>query len=275
MDAVAVRIGKDAESTQSVEAVVRPYAYATRLLGLAFGAGTQLLFLATAAQLFLFLRGPAAPSAEYHPWRDALLALFFAWPHSLLLFPPMQKLIKRRIHPAFLGCIHCTVTCISLLILFQCWSTSSTALWQFSGTAAWFMSLGFYASWVALLYSLWLTGLGYQTGLTQWFYWLRDKKPPRREFVTRGAYRIMRHPVYLSFLGLIWFTPTMTWDHVILTAVWTVYIYVGSWLKDRRLQHFIGPAYREYAERVPGFPLIGFGIIGRAKRKCGAPVPTA
>lgn len=67
----------------------------------------------------------------------------------------------------------------------------------------------------------------------------------------------------MSFLGLVWFTPTMTLDHAILTAVWTLFICAGSWFKDRRLLHFIGEEYRSYARRVPGLPLIALGSLNR------------
>lgn len=236
-----------------------------RVLGIAFGVTTQLLFLWTAVNLFLFLQGPLPNTGRFAPVTDLLLAAFFAWPHSLLLLPPVQRWIKQHIEPAFLGCIHCATTCVSLLVLFATWSTSQRALWDLHGWSAGLMLAAFYGSWVALLYSLWLTGMGYQTGLATWLCWLRGVKPPRREFVQRGAFRIMRHPVYLSFLGLIWFTPRMTFDHVILTVVWTVYIYVGSYLKDKRLLHYIGSPYRDYTRRVPGFPLIGFGPLGRLR----------
>lgn len=236
-----------------------------RVGGVAFGVGTQLLFLWTAYQLFLFLRGPLAASHHFHPVRDALLALFFAWPHSLLLYPAVQKRLKSYVHPQLMGCVHCVATCISLLLLFQVWSVSHGSLWELHGWSAVGMQIGFYASWVALLYSLWLSGMGYQTGLLPWLYWVRGVKSPRREMNSSGAYRIMRHPVYLSFLGLIWFTPLMTWDHAILTAAWTVYIYVGSYMKDRRLLHYVGQPYREYAQRVPGFPVIGFGVLGKLR----------
>lgn len=234
-----------------------------RAAGILFGVATQGLFLWTALNLFWFLRGPLPPGGRFAPVTDLLLAVFFAWPHSLLLVPPVQRWLKQHIHPAFMGCIHCVATCTSLLVLFASWSSSQRALWELHGWAETFVLAGFYGSWIALLYSLWLTGMGYQTGLLPWLYWVRRVKPPRREFIQRGAFRIMRHPVYLSFLGLIWFTPRMTLDHVILTAVWTVYIYIGSYLKDQRLLHYIGPAYREYTQRVPGFPLIGFGPLGR------------
>ncbi len=236
-----------------------------RVAGIAFGVGTQLLFLWTAAQLFLFLRGPWPQHGNFAPFRDVMLAAFFAWPHSLLLYPPAQKWIKQHLQPSLMGCVHCMVTCISLLMLFAFWSTSPVTLWDLHGSAATWMWVGFYGSWIALLYSLWLSGMGYQTGLLPWLYWVRGVKPPRREFNQRGAFRIMRHPVYLSFLGLIWFTPHMSLDHVILTAVWTVYIYVGSVLKDKRLLHFIGEPYRDYMRRVPGFPIIGFGPLGKVR----------
>jgi protein-S-isoprenylcysteine O-methyltransferase Ste14 len=50
----------------------------------------------------------------------------------------------------------------------------------------------------------------------------------------------------------------MTLDHAILTAVWTLYIYAGSYFKDRRLLKFIGEPYYEYGKRIAGLPIIGF-----------------
>ena len=135
------------------------------------------------------------------------------------------------------------------------------------------MQVAFGLSWAALLYSLSLTGLGYQTGLTHWLYWLRRQRLPRREFEPRGAYRWLRHPVYLSFLGLVWFTPRMTLDHALLTGVWTVYIFVGSYLKDQRLAHYLGERYRAYQRRVAGYPLLPWGPLGKLRTRPAAVTP--
>ncbi len=75
----------------------------------------------------------------------------------------------------------------------------------------------------------------------------------------------MRHPGYLSFLGLTWFTPDMTIDRAILTGLWTVYIFAGSWFKDQRLVYYMGNMYREYQTRVPGYPGLFFSPLGRLK----------
>lgn len=236
-----------------------------RLAGFCFGIGTQLLFLWTVVYLFLFLRYCEGTSLAGWWWSDALMAAGFGLPHSVILFPPMQKRIRRWLPGGLIGCLHCTVTCVSLLLMFRYWGSSGIVLWDMNGMAEGAMLACFYLSWVALLYSLYCTGFGYQTGLTQWWYWWRQITPPRRPFLTTGAFRYMRHPVYMSFLGLVWFTPTMTLDHAILTAVWTLYIYIGSWAKDRRLLHYIGDEYLAYARRVPGLPLIGFGSLHRFK----------
>ncbi|XZE43331.1 methyltransferase family protein [Pirellulaceae bacterium SH467] len=232
-----------------------------RLAGTLFGIGTQLLFLYTVVFLFLFLR--YGTEQGYASWwfADLVLAVGFALPHSLLLAPPVQKWMKAYVPSAWIGCVHCSVTCISLLVLFRFWGRSDAYIWNLHGASEYIVLGLFYLSWVALFYSLWLTGLGYQTGLTPWWYWFRGEKQPPRQFVTRGAFKWMRHPVYMSFLGLIWFTPQMTLDHAILTVVWTVYIYLGSYFKDQRLIRYIGQPYVDYGTRVVGLPLIGFGSL--------------
>src|SRR5262249_3466045 len=47
------------------------------------------------------------------------------------------------------------------------------------------------------------------------------------------------------------------------TGLWTVYILVGSHLKDRRLLFYLGDVYRRYQARVPGYPLVPFGPLGK------------
>ncbi len=234
-----------------------------RVMGIGFGLFVQGLFLVTVWQLFWFLRDGSNRVTAGGLWLDALLALQFAVVHSVLLWPPVRRRLGVWISPAFYGSVSCLATCVGLLILFADWSSSSWSLWDVNGSAKALIRFGFYVSWVALIYSLSLNGLGYQTGLTPWWYWLRRQPQPRRPFEIRGAYRLFRHPVYLSFLGLIWFTPRMSLDHLLLTAVWTVYIFVGSYLKDARLTHYLGKVYREYQSRVPGYPLVWYGPLGR------------
>jgi protein-S-isoprenylcysteine O-methyltransferase Ste14 len=235
-----------------------------RLAGICFGLGVHAVFAVIVYQLFFFLYGRIDPGpGGGWLWLDALLALQFSVVHSLLLYPSVRSWLTRRlIAGPFYGCFFCAATCAGLELMFLTWQPSTAIVWSLDGPARLVMDAMFGLSWAALFYSLYLTGLGYQTGWTPWWHWFRGQPQPKRTFAPRGAYRILRHPVYLSFLGLIWFTPNMTADHAILTVLWTAYIFVGSWLKDRRLAHFLGAEYRSYASRVPGYPGLP-GSLGR------------
>ncbi len=234
-----------------------------RAAGIVFGLATQVFFLATVCFLFLFLRdGSERPAANWFVV-DCLMTVQFAVVHSLLLLPRSRSLLARYLPTQLYGSLFSVATCIGLWLMFHYWRTSAVVIWDASGWGRIGIIAGFYASWVTLFYSLKLTGFGYQTGWTQWLYWLRRQSLPRREFVEHGIYRWVRHPVYLSFLGLIWFTPRMTADHAVLTACWTAYIFAGSYLKDQRLLFYLGDQYRRYASRVAGYPGLFFGPLGK------------
>lgn len=238
---------------------------AKRLFGVAAGVITQAFFVYTVVGLFEYLRYWPPESTQSWLLVDTLLALQFAVPHSVILHPAARRKLRSLIPAEFYGLFFCVCTCLSLQWMFACWRSSPVLLWDFEGFPANFMLTGFYASWVALLYSISLTGLGYQTGLSQWLYWYRGEKLPRRDFTPTGAYRLLRHPVYLSFLGLIWFTPTMSADHAVLTGIWTVYIGIGSILKDQRLLFFLGDSYATYMQKVSGYPMIPAGPLSKRR----------
>ncbi len=235
----------------------------SRATGVVFGLATQVFFLITVCYLFTFLRDGGKHEASNWLAVDLVLALQFAVVHSWLLLPSTRSKITRLLPAQFYGSIFSVATCVGLWLMFTYWRTSSAALWDVTGCAKIAVSGCFYLSWATLFYSLKLTGFGYQTGWTQWVYWLRGQSLPRRAFVKHGSYRWLRHPVYLSFLGLIWFTPRMTADHAVLTTVWTSYIFLGSYLKDKRLAFYLGKEYRGYASRVPGYPGITYGPLAK------------
>jgi protein-S-isoprenylcysteine O-methyltransferase Ste14 len=257
--------------------------FVMRAFWIAFGIGTHLLFAVTVARLVPFLAGTMWPRGGTLAsisgglgwfWVDALLAIQFGAVHSTLLLPGVRSRLSRLIPAPQYGCVFCAATCASLLLAIELWRPSRGGIWHLQSDAAGAVSAAFVLSWVALIYSLQLTGLGYQTGWAPWWAWARGRPAPRRSFAPRGAYRLLRHPVYLSFLGLVWFTPVMSFDRAVLTAVWTAYIFLGSWLKDRRLEHYIGAGYRAYAERVPGYPFFAFGPLGKVRRYQLIPEPS-
>ncbi len=263
-----------------------------RSLGILFGVATHLLFAFTVWHLVWFLKGPTTaadvtgggalvsrggtPSVVAALIIDTLLAGVFAVPHSVLLLPAVRsRLVKAGIAGPLYGCFFCVATCLTLLVTIFCWQPLMTVVWRWPTPLDTFIGWAFVASWGALLYSLHLTGLGWQTGFTPWWRWVRGQRSPARPFVAQGVYRFLRHPVYLSFLGLVWFVPVVTMDRAVLIAVWTVYIYVGSVFKDRRLLFYLGDEYRKYQAEVPGYPGMPIGPLSRIPLAGEVPLATA
>jgi hypothetical protein len=250
-----------------------------RFFGMGLGLASHVLLLVTVWFLFPFLMGGrTVDEAQAAPWWwvfDSLLVVQFGVLHSLLLLPAARNRLEKLIPSRLYGCFFTLTTCISLLVLILAWQTSPIIFWQFTGLAATAINVAYLLCWAALLYSLSLSGFGFQTGWTPFWAWARDQKPPRRVFEVRGAYRLLRHPVYLSFMGQVWFTPTMTLDRALLTGLLTAYIFLGSYLKDQRLLLYLGDVYREYQARVPGYPVVGFGPLGRVKTAELQPAPSS
>jgi methanethiol S-methyltransferase len=248
-----------------------------RFFGLGLGLGSQVLLVVTVWYLFPFLMGGEVAGAQATAlwWgTDILLVAQFGLLHSLLLLPAVRNRLETIIPGWLYGCFFTLTTCVSLLLLILAWAVSPIVLWQFTGLGATAVHVAYLLCWVALLYTLSLSGFGFQTGWTPFWAWVRGEKPPRRVFEVRSAYRLMRHPVYLSFMGQVWCTPVMTLDRALLTVLLTAYIFLGSYLKDRRLLFYLGDVYREYQARVPGYPVVGLGPLGRvAKERRLVPSP--
>jgi protein-S-isoprenylcysteine O-methyltransferase Ste14 len=229
-------------------------------------------FVVTACSIFVFLRGPDIAPAT--PTKNALgvnlaidasLLLLFAVPHSLFLRPAMRDRLSKRIPGPMYGVFFCLVTCVTLVAVIVFWRPAGGVVWHATGVASDVVRAGYYCSWFGLFYSLWLNGLGYQTGWVPWRTWMAGKQPPRREFHPSSVYRVLRHPVYLSFLGLIWFAPVVTVDRALLISLWTAYVFIGSCFKDRRLEFYLGDSYRRYSAEVPGYPGMFIGPLGRRR----------
>ena len=74
-------------------------------------------------------------------------------------------------------------------------------------------------------------------------------RPP--EFIVRGPYLWVRHPLYFFVIVMIWSCPDLAVDRLLFNVLWTMWIYLGTFLEERDLLADFGEAYREYQSRVP------------------------
>jgi protein-S-isoprenylcysteine O-methyltransferase Ste14 len=80
---------------------------------------------------------------------------------------------------------------------------------------------------------------------------LRGERHEPAGLAIRGAYRYVRHPLYLFVLLLIWSAPQMSADRLLFNVLWTAWIVIGARLEERDLVGEFGDAYRDYQRRVP------------------------
>jgi len=64
-------------------------------------------------------------------------------------------------------------------------------------------------------------------------------------------YRFVRHPLYTAGLVFIWLTPVMTVNRLVLYLSLTVYILIGAYFEERKLQREFGKEYEDYQIRTP------------------------
>lgn len=97
-----------------------------------------------------------------------------------------------------------------------------------------------------LLISLLQTDVLSFAGLRQLF-----EEQETGELVTRGFYRLVRHPLYTFSLMFIWLTPNMTQNSLTLYVGVTIYTIVGAYFEERKLERDFGDAYIEYKRKTP------------------------
>ena len=79
------------------------------------------------------------------------------------------------------------------------------------------------------------------------------------QLVTRGLYRVVRHPLYTFGLLFIWLTPNVSQNSLTIYIGATIYTLVGAYFEERKLLRDFGDAYAEYRRitpmLIPGFVL--------------------
>jgi protein-S-isoprenylcysteine O-methyltransferase Ste14 len=69
--------------------------------------------------------------------------------------------------------------------------------------------------------------------------------------VTRGLYRVVRHPLYTFSLLFIWLTSTVSQNSLTVYIGSTLYILVGAYFEERKLLRDFGEAYASYKKSTP------------------------
>jgi protein-S-isoprenylcysteine O-methyltransferase Ste14 len=71
------------------------------------------------------------------------------------------------------------------------------------------------------------------------------------QLVTRGLYRVVRHPLYTFGLLFIWLSPTVSQNSLTVYMGATLYTLIGAYFEERKLLREFGDSYAEYKKKTP------------------------
>jgi protein-S-isoprenylcysteine O-methyltransferase Ste14 len=193
---------------------------------------------------------PTAPLGIALLINGALLTLF-AVQHSGMARPAFKRWLTRFIPAAAERSTYVLLSTVCLALMMYYWAPLGGVIWNVGTQWAAITLTGLYlASWGLLLYATFLIDHFDLFGLRQVWFALRGREDIGLKFVTPALYRIIRHPIYVGWLGIMWFTPTMTISHLVLALGCTGYILVGIKLEERDLEA-AHPEYAQYKNKVP------------------------
>jgi protein-S-isoprenylcysteine O-methyltransferase Ste14 len=199
----------------------------------------------------------APPDSVSAPWRalwvNVLLYTVFALHHSVLARSGAKRWVRAALPGHLERALYVWVASLLFIALCVLWRPLPGRVFLLTGPAAWAV-VGLQACGALVA----LAG-GRGTDLEE-FMGVRDAAracghepapAPRAELMASGAYRYVRHPLYLGVILLLGATPSMTVGRLVFAGLSALYILIAIPFEERTLVEQYGDAYRQYQRRVP------------------------
>lgn len=229
---------------------------------LAYGVISYFVFIATFLYSIGFIGNFFVPKTidgePVIPFMQALvtnlvLLSIFAVQHSVMARPAFKVLWTKIIPQAAERSTYVLLSSVALIVVYLFWQPLGGSIWTIENAVVQSLLYGLYgAGWLLVLASTFLINHFDLFGLRQ--VWLNYKGVEYipLEFKIVGAYKIVRHPLYVGWFIVFWATPFMTVTHLFFAVITTVYILVAVRFEEHDLCTF-HKEYAEYQKDVPRF----------------------
>lgn len=224
-----------------------PAAVAATPVTRAVAIGGALVFvvaLAIGAWRFIALGTPPAEG----PLLTGLLVntvLFgiFALHHSVMAREPVKAALARLVPPTLERPIYVWVASLLFILACLAWWPIAGVCYRIPPPWSWLIGALQLAGGVLTLDAARRIDVRVLAGL-------RPEPATDGQLVARGTYRVVRHPIYLGWVLLVWAASDMTMGRLVFAVISTSYLVIAVPFEERSLRRRFGPAYDAYRRQV-------------------------
>ncbi|WP_299490560.1 NnrU family protein [Acaryochloris sp. IP29b_bin.137] len=179
------------------------------------------------------------------------LVLLFGLQHSVMARPGFKAIWTQVIPKAAERSTYVLLSGVILCLISLYWQALPGTLWHIDypilRTAITVVQL---LGWTLLVMASFVINHFELFGLQQVYFNFVNQPEPTPTFTDRFLYKLVRHPIQLGVLIGIWFAPTMTLTHLMLSTTMSVYIFIGLYYEERDLMATLGQEYKDYMGQV-------------------------
>ena len=201
--------------------------------------------LAVTAWWYAAFLGRVQPFAGWRPLTyDAILFSVFALHHSALARAAAQTALSRVVPDRMLRSVYVWTASLLLILVCLLWRPIGGDLFQVAGPRVFvhgviqLSGLSLIALSVRAIDALELAGIR------------RPEPTTRGALQTTGPYRLVRHPIYLGWMLIVFGAAHMTGDRLAFAVISSLYLVIAIPWEERALERTFGDAYRRYKGEV-------------------------
>ena len=174
---------------------------------------------------------------------NALLFSAFALHHSVLAREPVKTRVANLVSPSLERPTYVWVASLLFIAVCLAWRPIAGVLYRVPPPWAFLVGALQLAGGVLTLDAARRIDVRVLSGL-------RPEPSQEGDPVARGAYRFVRHPIYLGWVLLVWAASDMTMGRVAFAAISTAYLVIAVPFEERSLRRRFGPPYDAYRRQV-------------------------
>ena len=206
------------------------------------GALLFLVSLLSFAYVYLVRLGvPAADHGQTRRDAGINVALFtvFALHHSIMARTGAKAWITRLVPPALERSVYVWIASVLFLAVCWLWRPLPGVTWQTRGAGLALYAAQLFGA-VLTIAAARIVGVWELAGVKQ------PDHSKAIEFRADGPFAIVRHPIYLAWVLMVFATPVMTTSRLMFAVISTLYLIAAIPFEERSLVEAHGEEYRAY-----------------------------